>query len=383
MLASCRVAAVLSPPSMPFTTRALLHHTASGLRPISRPVAWSGSLTRYASELRASAAQQPEAENSQWLARLAGRLERLTFFDGLYQLDLMQRDPGAGYAGFVKDAGRLDGLKACLGRLERDRELWRDLTAPAPEGAGLSQSHLLALVDRIHPWSQGVFQASTPAVPLWWQGQPGLVQAFAPAVHWVEDGLARMAATGRFPLQETRHRTGQHLLFRGTSSFQEVFPEGVPAETGSERYALALQSCAMHPLDSFAARKQGKRDHELVIDPAGVPVVNMNRLIDAGFGTLIWSEALLPIASSGLRIQDGPSRERELRALGIEAQGDPQMYASAFALPDTITAALRNELQASIGKGARPLAPPHWKALLDASPPVRTRGPQAQQGAAL
>lgn len=368
---------------MPLTHRALLHPTTLVARTFSQPVAWPGSLSRYARELRAAAAQQPRAGASEELEKVAGRLEHLTCFDDLYQLDLRHRNADAGYAGFVKDADRLGGLKACLGRLEGRRELWRDLTAPAPEGAGLDQSHLLALMDRIHPWRHGAFQASTPAVPLWWRGQPGLLQAFAPAVHWVEDGLTRMAASGKFPLLETRHRSGQYLLFRGMKSFEEMLGEGVAPAIGSDHCAMALQSCAMHPLDSFAARKQGKRDRELVIDPAGVPVVNMNRLIDAAFDNAPWSEALLPIGSSGLRIQDGPTRERELRALGIEAQGSTQLYARAFTLPGCILAALQNELQAGMGPGGPPAAPPQWQALLNASPPARTAGPQAQPGAAL
>lgn len=368
---------------MPFTNRSLFQPAALFPRAFSQPVAWRGSLSRYATELRAAAGQQPHASAREELDQVAGRLAHLTGFDELYQLDLRHRNADAGYAGFVKDADRLGGLKACVGRLESNRELWRDLTAPAPEGAGLDQSHLLALMDRIHPWRHGAFQASTPAVPLWWRGQPGLLQAFAPAVHWVEDGLTRMAACGKFPLLETRHRSGQYLLFRGMKSFEEMLGEGVAPAIGSDHCAMALQSCAMHPLDSFAARKQGKRDRELVIDPADVPVVNMNRLIDVAFDNAPWSEALLPIASSGLRIQDGPSRERELRALGIEAQGSTQLYARAFTLPGSVLAAMHNELQASMDPGGPPTAPPQWKTLLDASPSVRTTGLQAQPGAAL
>ena len=301
------------------SARRLLHYTAYAPSRVNGAVPWRGSLSRYATELRDAGEAQPNPSARKGLTQMASRLERLAAFDSLYQLDLQKRKPGLGYADFVKDADRRNCLEQCLDALTQDQALWRDLTAPAPEGAGLEQNHLLALLDRIHPWDQGVFQATTPAVPLWWHGQPGLLHAFAPAVDWVEDGLARMAASGKFPLEQSRRGSGQQLLFRGMKSFQDVFPEGVPSHSGSTHYAMAFQSCAMQPQESFAVKKQGTRDHELVIDPQGVPAVNMNRLIAAAFSTSVWTEAMLPIASSGLQIQDRHARDAELSAQIAEA----------------------------------------------------------------
>jgi hypothetical protein len=368
---------------MPHTARRLLHYTAYGPQRARTPVPWSGSLSRYASDLRATAETSGQPAMRSGMTAMANRLERLAAFDDLYQLDLRERKPGFGYADFVKHPDRREGLMQCLDQLQQDRELWRDLTAPAPEGAGLEQNHVLALLDRIHPWDLGVFQATTPAVPLWWHGQPGLLHAFAPAVDWVEDGLARMAASGRFPLEQSRHGSGQHLLFRGMNSFRDVFPEGVPSHSGSMHYAMALQSCAMQPQESFAAKKQGTRDHELVIDPRGVPAANMNRLIEAVFPSSAWTEAMLPIASSGLHIQDRDAREGELRTQKIEAQGVHRIYASAFPLPERVMAALRVELSGGMGLGSTPAAParPEWEAVMASAPSApSTRSPSLGAG---
>ena len=361
---------------MPTPARRLLHYTAYGPQRVQTPVPWSGSLAGYARDLRSTAETSLPAKARSGMADMASRLERLAVFDDLYRLDVRARQPGFGYADFVKDPIRLEDLQLCMNRLQKDRALWRDLTAPAPEGAGLDQNHLLALLDRIHPWDGGVFQVTTPAVPLWWHGQPGLLHAYAPAVHWVEDALIRMAACGKFPLEESRHRSGQHLLFRGMKRFQEVFPEGVPSDAGSLHYAMALQSCAMQPGESFSAKKQGQRDHELVIDPQAVPAVNMNRLIAAAFDTTVWTEAMLPIASSGLQIQDRVARERELSQLGIEAQGAHRIYASAFPLPASVTAALRGELRTGMGLAASPAVSvrPEWQTIVASDPPGRPAG---------
>ncbi len=356
-------------------SRRLFHYTAFAPRPGKLPVVpWKGSVEAYGADLLA-ATQAGSGLSSrlrdQW-AGLATKLTRLRAFDHLYDLDLQRRGPDFRYEHFVKDPDRLKDLKERVQQLQNDPVLWADLTAPAPRGAGLDQNHLMALLDRLHYKSHGVFQASTPAAPLWWHGQPGWLHAFAPAVKWVEEGLIGMAECGKFPLSESRYRSGQHVLYRGMKSYQEAFPEGVPPD-GEQRFALTLQSCSMTPGGSYAAAedKKHERGHELVIvNPKEVAAVNMKRVIEAGFPDYSWEEAMLPIRDSGLRaVHDQRAVELKLLKDRIEPQGASQLYAQAFELPLPVLTALHRELSTGLGREA----PAEWHALLARAGAAGTR----------
>lgn len=226
----------------------------------------------------------------------------------------------------------------------------------------------MALVDRLHYARDGVFKASTPAAPLWWHGQPGLLRAFSPAVKWVEEGLAGMAESGKFPLSESRSRSGQHVLYRGMKSYLEAFPEGVPRE-GDRRFAMTLQSCSMTPWGSYAVeeKKHERGDELVIVNPREVAAVSMKRIIDAGFPEYSWEEAMLPIRGSGLEmVRDQRAVELQMVRDRIEPQGAKQLYMRAFALPPLVMAALHRELSAGMGTGVDtgPAAPTEWQAML-------------------
>lgn len=351
---------------MPHPSRRLLHYTAFAPRPGSLPVVpWRGSVATYGADLLATAQAGRGLSSSlrdQW-SGAATKLTHLRALDRLYDLDLQRRGPGFRYEDFVKDRDRRRELKERIRQLQNDPVLWEDLTASAPRGAGLNEDHLMALVDRLHYWSDGVFKASTPAAPLWWHGQPGWLQAFAPAVKWVEEALIGMAGCGKFPLAESRYRSGQHVLYRGMKSYQEAFPEGVPSE-GDRRFAMTLQSCSMTPGGSYAAAedKKHKRSQELVIvNPREVAAVNMARIIQAGFTDYSWEEAMLPIRDSGLQmVNDQRAVELQMRNDRIDPQGARRLYAQAFELPSRVLTQLKREL--SVGFGTQ--APTEWQAML-------------------
>ncbi|MCW5654255.1 hypothetical protein [Hydrogenophaga sp.] len=334
-------------------TPVLRHYLALTPRTGGRlaPLPWPGSMALYARDLHQAvgAVDLPPVLAGRWRTT-ARTLERLEEMDQLYALDMEKRGEVRDYADFVIDPDRRKDLQARVDRLRADPELWQDLTSP--QGAGLNESHLLALIDRLHFGHMGVFQATTPAAPLWWHGQPALLHAFAPSVLLVEQALQGMAESGRFPLEKSHYRSKMSCLFRGVDSLASVFPEGEPAPGGSA-LAMTLQSCAATPGDSFAATKPRKRPHELVmLQPDRVPAVNMRRVIDAGFSAeFSWNETLLPIRSSGLTVVADQARARAaLAAENIEPKGQRQLFVTPFTLPEATMEALTKELD----KGMRP-----------------------------
>jgi len=320
--------------------------------PKMRDVAWPGSMAQYAADLHAAvaASELPEAARARWDA-MARHVETLEPLDRLYALRVEERAEPRDYAAFVRDPQRREDLTRRMAHIEHHEPgLWRDLTAGGADGAGLTASELMALLDRLHYASPGAFWASTPAPVLWWHGQSGLLHGMAPAIDQVESALLKMHASGRFGPAESRHGSGEFRLYRGMRHYGETFLQADP-QPGDADFAMCFQSCAATPGGSFAATKPHKRGSEIVIvNPRDVPAVNMNRLIEAAFSDASWCETVLPIAASGLEVlADQRAAEAVMRAAHIEARGDWVRYVKAFPLPPAPLAALHAELARGLG----------------------------------
>ncbi len=359
-----------------------LHHTSSRPAAPRMPVVpWEGSMARYAAGMRAAlaASQLSGPARTKWDA-MESHLQTLAPLDRLYVLSAKERADPRDYAAFVRDPDLRRDLTQRMSSIRtREPDLWRDLTATGDEGAGLTPSELMALLDRLHFRSPGAFWASTPAPVLWWHGQSGLLHGVAPAVEQVESALLKMHASGRFQPMESRWKSGEARLYRGLNAFGQTFGRADP-QPGDVDFAMCFQSCAATPGGSFAVSKRDQRGSEMVIvNPRDVPAVNMNRLIEAAFfPDAGWCETVLPIAGSGLEVlADQSAAQEALRKAGIEAQGDKVLCVKAFPLPPAPLAALQAELERGL-QVAAPAQPP-WQRFLDAA----ASGPQPRGGLAL
>lgn len=319
----------------------LLHHTRSSPRVSQsmRVVPWEGSLATYARDLRAAveSADLPDAEGQRW-RYMVSRLENRSSIDMAYELHVEKRADPRDYEAYVSSSEFLQGLKGRMDLLKSDGALWKDLTE---EGAKLTKSELLAVLDRIHPRSGGIFCASTPSTVLWWHGQPGLLHGVAPAIDQVESALMKMHESGLFALPEKGTDGGEARLFRGLRAFQETFLRSEP-RPGEREYAMCFQSCAADASKSFAATKPHEcLDEMVIVNPRDVPAVSMNRLIKTAFPDRAWCETVLPIAGSGLEVKEVQR--------GILPSDPDRLFVKSFPLPPAPLAALHAELARGLG----------------------------------